>query len=114
MRFTYDSSGLLEVLVTSCLTKQMYQSVFKQDNIDLLPGELDQILNKLSYLKIHPRDQEENKLFLETLNRLHEEHLGETRKLISKAIGDFENVLQSQHLDQIAKKKTEMQSFFNI
>ena len=44
--------------------------------------EIEARLKELAYLKIHPRDQEENKLVLLRMERLYEESLGQDRAVL--------------------------------
>ena len=62
---------------------------------------------QLDYLKIHPRDQEENKLLLLKAERMYEEALGDLRPLINRSLMEFEAVLDGQKPEEITQGRTE-------
>ena len=53
-------------------------------------------MEALSYLKIHPRDKEENKLLLLRGERLYEESIGKDRMQIEYALREFEKALDTR------------------
>ena len=53
-------------------------------------------MEELAYLKIPPREQEENKLLLLRGERLYEENLGDDRNVIEHALRKFEAALNTQ------------------
>ena len=72
--------------------------------------EIEARLKELAYLKIHPRDQEENKLVLLRMERLYEESLGQDRAVLENATHKFELALSTQDkrvIEQERKKLTE-------
>lgn len=102
-RFTYDSNGLLEVLVTD----QSGRS--KQLIIESSPGKLTQkqmqeSLTKLDALKVHPRDRAENRLLLARLERLYAETTGMMREQVQTLLFYFRGVLEKQ--EEILTKRT--------
>lgn len=63
--------------------------------------EITKRLEELSYLKISPRDQEENKLLLLRGERCYEESTGQKRTIIERCMREFEIALDSRERDQI-------------
>ena len=57
--------------------------------------EIKERLDTLAYLKIHPRDREENKYLLLLGERIYEESLGEKRQYIESALHKYEKALNS-------------------
>ncbi len=75
--YTYDINSILEVEVKVVSTGKLQKQVFGGKNLDMTPEEIAERFNTLSYLKIHPRDREENKYLLLRGERVYEESLGE-------------------------------------
>jgi molecular chaperone HscC len=67
--------------------------------------EIEARMKELSYLKIHPRDQEENKLLLLRGERMYEEYTGETRLTIEYELREFERVLNTRDETEIANAR---------
>ena len=63
--------------------------------------EIQERMEELSYLKIHPRDQEENKLLLLRCERLYEESMGDVRRVIDHEIRKFEEALNTRDRGKI-------------
>ena len=76
--------------------------------------EIEERLKELSYLKIHPRDKEENKLLLAKGERLYEESFGEARRTIDMYLRDFEETLDKQNKHDIEVSAEELKKFFDI
>ena len=62
-------------------------------------------MRELSYLKIHPRDQEANKVLLLRGERLYEETTGELREQLEAVTRQFEYILDKQNPDRIAEAR---------
>ena len=89
VRFTYDTSGLLEVDATALGTGAQYHLLIEGNPGRLSPAEIRQRLAALAHLKISPRDQAENVAALARAERLFEELLGEQRSAVGDWIGEF-------------------------
>jgi molecular chaperone HscC len=76
--------------------------------------EIEQRFKELSYLKIHPRDQEENKLLLLRGEKLYSETLGMDRQEIDSKLKKFEIALQSQDKRIIEKERKELKEFLDM
>lgn len=68
-------------------------------------------MEELAYLKIPPREQEENKLLLLRGERLYEENLGEDRRVIERALQRFEMALNTQDPARIEAARTDFREF---
>lgn len=113
VRFTYDTSGLLEVDATVVSTKWT-ESLLIQGN----PGVLSEIEIKrrraeLQKLKIHPRDDAQNMAVMTRAKRLYEENLGELRAFIGNQIDTMMQVLESQDPEQIAAARARLSELLN-
>ncbi|MEI5994714.1 molecular chaperone HscC [Candidatus Enterococcus mansonii] len=101
-RFSYDSNGLLEVNVTDNNGKSS-QLIIDSSSGKLTDEQINESLNKMRRLKIHPRDRSENRLLMAKLERLFVEMTGIEREQIQKLIVEFTQVLEEQ--DEILTKR---------
>lgn len=109
--YTYDINSILEVEVKVVSTGQVTKQVFKGQNVDLSDEEIKERFETLSYLKIHPRDREENKYLLLKGERMYEESVGEKRVYIEAALQKFEQVLNTYDTGRIEQEKKEFKKF---
>ncbi len=112
VRYTYDINGILEVEVTVVSTGLKKRIVIEKNPGYMSQEEIEKRLKDLSYIKIHPRDKEENKLLLAKGERLYEESIGETRLRIAKAMEWFETILDKQDAHEIEEATKQMQALF--
>ena len=63
--------------------------------------EIEERMRELSYLKIHPREQEENRLLLLRGERLYEETVGDKRRRMEHGAAEFEMVLNTRDRGKI-------------
>lgn len=112
VRYTYDINGILEVEVTVISTGIKKRVVIEKNPGYMSQEEIEQRLEDLSYMKIHPRDKEENKLLLAKGERLYEENVGELRNQIAKSIEWFETVLDKQDEHEIEETAKQLQQLF--
>ena len=75
-----------------------------QDN-QMSEEEIAKRMEELSYLKIQPRDQEENRLVLTRAERMYEETLGDRRKKLDHYITAFEAALKKGNHDEIREAR---------
>lgn len=107
IRYTYDINGLLEVevrVISTGLTKKM---VIEKDPGHMTKEEIEKRLEVLNYIKIHPREKEENRLLLAKGERLYETSTGIRRIQIDRMMQKFENVLNAQDekaIDEVVKE----------
>lgn len=96
VRFTYDTNGVLEVIAKISETGEE-KRLYIQQGSQLSTEELKKSFARLSKLKIHPREREENKYLIAKANRIYAESLGEKRDFIQKVTNEFEIVLEKQN-----------------
>ncbi len=101
VRFSYDINGLLEIDVKVLSTGESIQKVIDQTPRGLSDDEKKASHERLSRLKVHPRDELPNLTLLEKLNRCYEETLGDERDWIGQLLLDFYSVLDRQNKDDI-------------
>ncbi|WP_191485781.1 molecular chaperone HscC [Pseudomonas sp. FEN] len=108
VRFTYDNNGLLEAQVNIPLTGEQHSLIIENNPGVLLPEEIEQRLQALALLKVHPRDQQVNTVLTARLERLYQESLGELREQIGRWAGQFQQVLDSQDERRIREARQEL------
>lgn len=99
--YTYDINSILEVEVKVVSTGRVKKQIIKGKYNTMTDEEIKNRLEELSYLKISPRDQEENKLLLLRGERCYEESTGQKRTVIERCMREFEAALDSRERDQI-------------
>jgi molecular chaperone HscC len=96
VRFTYDVNGLLEVEATVAATGDRFSVVLEGNPGVLTPEQIAQRLKELAALKIHPRDQLENRTLLARAERVYQQLRGDPRDWLGQQIMVFESALTTQ------------------
>lgn len=109
--YTYDINSILEVEVKVISTGKTKREVFKGQDVDMTEEEIRERFKTLSYLKIHPRDREENRYLLLKGERIFEESLGDRRRLTEQALHKFEAALKTYDSGMIEQAKKEFREF---
>lgn len=105
--YTYDINSILEVEVRIVSTGKVVTQIIKGQYTEMTDEEIKTRMEELSYLKIHPRDEEENKLLLLRGERIYEESLGMDRRRIEVALQRFEAALDTRDHEKIAQERKE-------
>lgn len=111
--YTYDINAILEVQVKSVSTGKVVKELIKGQYTPLSDAEIEERMKELEYLKVHPRDQEENKLLLLRGERMYEEALGDKRIVIQRALEKFERALGSQDRSKLIEERKEFKEFLD-
>jgi len=106
VRFTYDSSGLLEVRATTLSTGRVETLVIEGNPGVMQPDEIARRLAGLAKLKLHPRDDTENRALIARAERLFEERLGDERATVGNALAIFIATLDRQIPDAIREARS--------
>ena len=109
--YTYDINSILEVEVKVVSTQQTVKEVFKGSQVNMTDEEIRERFETLSYLKIHPRDREENKYLLLRGERIYEESIGDKRGYVEQALHRYEKALNSYDPGRIEEAKQEFKKF---
>jgi molecular chaperone HscC len=96
VRFTYDVNGLLQVEATLVRTQQTVSLVIEGNPGVLGEAEIATRLAGLAALKIHPRDQLENRTLLARGERLYQQLRGDAREQLGRQVMLFEQALATQ------------------
>ena len=111
--YTYDINSILEVEVRVISTDKKYRQIIKGQQTEMTDAEIEARFKELAYLKIPPREQEENKLILLRAERLYEEALGVDRDVLENEIRKFELALNSQDKRIIEKERGKLKEFLD-
>ncbi|MCP4184254.1 MAG: molecular chaperone HscC [Hyphomicrobiales bacterium] len=109
IRFTYDNSGVLEVISTVLSTKQEAKLIIESNPGSLSGKEIKERFKELNKIKIHPREEAPNEAMIARLTAAYENSLGEKRMEISNLLGQFEVALNSYDKRQIEETKSDIQ-----
>lgn len=112
VRFTYDISGLLEVDAEVESTAIRKSLAIMNPGTELSESEMNARRELIAGLKIHPRDTAEVKGLIARGQRLYQEHLGETRQQISRALTLLEHCVMQQDSELIQQLTQQMDTFF--
>lgn len=108
VRFTYDVSGVLEVQATAFPGGVTRTIVIEENPGVMTRDEIERCMAALSALKVHPRDQLENRTLLARADRIYEELLGEPRRFLAGQIAQFQALLERQAFDDIPRARVEL------
>lgn len=108
IRFTYDISGVLEVEATVKETDEKYKVLITENAGVMSPEEMAKRFRELADLKIHPRDQMENRTLIAHADRLYEQSLGDVRHFLAQQIASFQVSLESQNIDVIRHERSKL------
>ncbi len=109
--YTYDINSLLEVEVKVVSTGVSRKLIIKGADNQMSEEEIKKRMEELAYLKIQPRDYEENRLALLRAERVYEESLGTRRKNLDHYLTAFEAALNKGDHDEIRRTREELNDF---
>lgn len=113
VRYTYDINGILEVEVMVVSTGVKKTVIIEKNPGYMTKQEVASRMESLASLKIHPRENHENKLIITRGERLFEENLGLVRQEIGRLIREFEEVLEKQDLSEIKDVRNRIREIFD-
>jgi len=96
VRFTYDTSGLLEVDVAVPETGLTRNLVIVDEEDKRSQKDIAESRKRLEKLKVHPRDEAENVALLARAERAYEGFTGEVRNIIGQGLTEFQGALDKQ------------------
>lgn len=106
--YTYDINSLLEVEVKGVSTGASKKLIIKGAENQMTDEEIQKRMEELAYLKIQPRDQEENRLVLLRAERMYEESLGDRRQMIDRYLTAFDAALKRGDHDEIREAREDL------
>ncbi|MCJ1962428.1 Hsp70 family protein [Novosphingobium mangrovi (ex Hu et al. 2023)] len=105
VRFSYDSSGLLEVDLHIPLDDSRHNLVILDEEDREGPESLAARREALAALKFHPREDAANMALLARAERCYEDHIGPVRQNLGRAITRFTGILDTQEPRLIAEAR---------
>ena len=96
VRFTYDTSGLLEVDVAVPATGLTRNLVIVDEDDKRSQKDIAESRKRLEKLKVHPRDEAENVALLARAERAYEGFTGQVRDIIGQGLTEFQGALDKQ------------------
>jgi molecular chaperone HscC len=106
-RFTYDVDGILQVEVTENATGKRHELVLEQNPGVLAPDQIQQRLQALQALKVHPRDHQPNIALIARTERLYSEHVDQREQLQGWLL-QFREALESQDSQRVERHRREL------
>ncbi|MGK5030768.1 molecular chaperone HscC [Janthinobacterium sp. MDT1-19] len=106
VRFTYDVSGVLEAEVTVLATQERHKMIISDNAGVMTPEQIEQRFAELADLKIHPREQMENRTLVTRADRLYEQSLGDVRQYLAAHTANFQAALETQDPNIIRQART--------
>lgn len=106
VRFSYDINGLLEVDVTLLNTGERHSHIIDRSPTGLDEQDREASHDRLSTLKVHPRDALPNRTLLARLERAWMQSLGSQREQIAEWLHSFTTVLGGQQSAEIANQRS--------
>ena len=113
VRFTYDVNGLLQVEATVQKTQETCSLVIEGNPGLLSEADIASRLRALAALKIHPRDQMDNRTLMARGERLYQQLKGGEREWLGGQLLRFEQVLATQEARAIVPARRELASLLD-
>ncbi len=111
IRFTYDVSGILEVIVTTLSDNKSKTLVIEGNPGSIPKEEIVRRFKELEKLKIHPRDAAENTALISRFERAYENSLGDLRQQIGQGLAQFQAILDGQNDTDIKMAREQFSQF---
>ncbi|MFZ6647787.1 molecular chaperone HscC [Undibacterium sp. TJN25] len=108
IRFTYDVNGLLEAEVLVLETGATHTLVIQENPGVMSEQDIRERLAFLQTIKIHPRDQAQNRTTMARAERVYQQLLGADRDYVGDAIAAFRGALESQEPERIRNVRKEV------
>jgi len=105
VRYTYDVNGILDVDIAVADHGIERNLVIRKLAGDVSDEDIARRRIELAALKVHPRDQDQNRLVLARANRLYEQLLGDEREQVGRWLGQFEAALSRQDGHEIGEAR---------
>ncbi len=99
---------MLEVEATVKETNEKYKVLITENAGVMSQEEIEKRFIELADLKIHPRDQIENRTVIAQADRLYEQSLGDVRHFLAQQIAQFQATLETQDPDLIRHARSHL------
>ncbi len=111
--YTYDVNSLLEVEVYVHSSKLRRKILIQGNKSRLSQEEAQKRMEALQHLKQNPREEEPNRLVLLRGERMYEEATGEKRRVIDRAMMEFDRALKKQDRSEIQRARETLTKFLD-
>ena len=111
VRFTYDANGVLDIETTVEKTGKKANLVITRHASNLSKRQLEQAIAAMQKLKIHPREESQNRLLLKRAERVYAELPSMLRDQLSQIMDYFESALDEQDRDAIESGRNQLEIF---
>lgn len=111
VRFTYDINGILEVEVQTGAADGKRRALLVNQETGADVQEAERRIAELSKLKLHPREDSENRMLIAEAQRLYAETTGEIRDALQENTNAFIRILSKQNPIRIARGKKQFRAF---
>jgi molecular chaperone HscC len=113
VRFTYDLNGVLEVEATVVSTKQKVTHVITRHAKGLNREQVQKAVQDMAKLKTHPREEATHRFLLKRAERVFQELPGEKRAILGELLDGFEQALEVDGPELIAKHRAALEAFLD-
>ena len=114
VRFTYDLNGLLQIDAKITSTGKVQSHLIEQRPGRLDPKARAAALKAMEKLKVHPRDEVENRYLLDQGMRLFAEQSGLQRDRLGELLDLFEDALERRDDDLIPRIRDELSILLSL
>ena len=111
IRFTYDLNGILEAEATIVKTKKSVTHVVTKFAKGLSKAEIDRAVAAMQKLKLHPREETQNRYLLRLAERVFSELPVEQRNILDQLLRGFEDALELHEPSAIELYRTMLAEF---
>lgn len=111
--YTYDINSILEVEVTVLSTGEKQRKIIKGKYNEMTDEEIKARMQELSYLKLAPKDKQENKSVMLRAEKMYEECTGDERVWLEQHIRAFEEALNLRDQAAIFETKKRLVEYMN-
>jgi len=108
IRFTYNINGVLEVSTIASGSEESQRLVISNSDSLMTEEEIEQSIEELSHLKLHPRELAESQALIARADRMFEEALGADRETIRSLLVSFDTILDKQDVNAAAQAREEL------
>ncbi len=114
IRFTYDSNGLLEVEATVMKTQKSATLVITKMAGHLTESQVNQAVQAMQALKVHPRDESHHQYLMLRAERLIPELPNMLRDDLNQLLDAYEYAIESQEPEIIDSTRDSLRNFLNV
>jgi molecular chaperone HscC len=112
VRFTYDLNGILEAEAVVVETGKAFSHVITRYARGLTAKQVSQAVAALQALKVHPREEAQNRFLIHRAERLLAELPFDIRRTFEQVLDGFEEALELRDANAIERFRERLQKYF--